>query len=166
MMFSRKVRWPITYRHVAQSRWSCGLLANARKATLKPKYYAYRSILYRWPYHVTITEEKACFFFRIRPSHVSRISSLTEFDWVKHNCGRLRLDLGIISWPYKECDNVTIYKMVQQSNFNLVSKIFEYSICFLKKMVQCRTCLTETLLTTQARQRTARWAGRHRESHH
>ena len=40
MMFSRQLRWPITYRLVAQLRWSCGPLANTRKATLKPKYYA------------------------------------------------------------------------------------------------------------------------------
>ena len=37
-------------------------------------------------------------------------------------------------------------------------------LVFWQKMVQWRTCSTETLLTTQARQRTGRWAERHRES--
>ena len=46
------------------------------------------------------------------------------------------------------------------------SWIFKYLIVVLKKMVQWRTCSTETLLTTQAPQRTARWAERHRESSH
>ena len=34
MMFLRLLRWPITYRLVAQSCWSCGLQASTGKAVL------------------------------------------------------------------------------------------------------------------------------------
>ena len=47
-----------------------------------------------------------------------------------------------------------------------ISKIFKYLIGFRKKMVPWRPCSTETLLTTQARQRTVRWAELHHESRH
>ena len=38
MALLRLLRWPITYRLVAHSCWSCGLQASTRKAVLKKKY--------------------------------------------------------------------------------------------------------------------------------